>query len=68
MFEISVPKDAKDESCEHESTGGPTSSNMSQSVKTGGPFRTFLPRQFGESPFGPSQYYYPASRTGVVPS
>jgi hypothetical protein len=68
MFEISIPIDGKDESCEHESIGGPTGSNMIQPVKTGGPFVTFLPRRSGQSRFGPRQYYYPASRTGVVPS
>jgi hypothetical protein len=30
--------------------------------------RIFLPRRSGESHFAPHQYYYPASKTGVVPS
>jgi len=30
--------------------------------------KIFLPRRSGEPRFGPQQYYYPASKTGVVPS
>jgi hypothetical protein len=30
--------------------------------------KTFLPRRSGEPRFGPQQYYYPASKTGVMPS
>ena len=29
--------------------------------------KIFLPRRSGEGRFAPHQYYYPASRTGVVP-
>jgi hypothetical protein len=34
---------------------------------TDGPGKIVLPRRPGESRFAPLQYYYPASRTGVVP-
>jgi hypothetical protein len=30
--------------------------------------RIILPRRSGESRFGPQQYWYPASKSGVVPS
>jgi hypothetical protein len=30
--------------------------------------KIILPRRSGEPRFGPQQYYYPASKTGVVPS
>jgi hypothetical protein len=33
-----------------------------------GPHKLVLPRRPGESRLGPRQYYYPASRTGVLPS
>jgi hypothetical protein len=33
-----------------------------------GPRRILLPRRPGESKFAPPQYYYPASRSGVMPS
>jgi hypothetical protein len=36
-------------------------------LNAGGPHKITLPRRPGESRFGPRQYYYPASRTGVVP-
>jgi hypothetical protein len=29
--------------------------------------KVFLPRRPGEPRFGPRQYFYPASKTGVVP-
>jgi hypothetical protein len=29
--------------------------------------KVFLPRRSGEYRFAPRQYYYPASRTGVMP-
>jgi hypothetical protein len=44
-----------------------TESAMSE-LTNDGPCKTLLPRRSGESRFGPLQYYYPASRTGVVPS
>ena len=31
------------------------------------PRKILLPRRPGEPRFGPPQYYYPASRTGVMP-
>jgi hypothetical protein len=34
---------------------------------TDGPRKIVLPRRPGESRFAPPQYYYPASRTGVMP-
>jgi hypothetical protein len=36
--------------------------------RTEGLHKTILPRRPGESRFGPRQYYYPASPSGVVPS
>jgi hypothetical protein len=33
-----------------------------------GPRKILLPRRPGESKFAPPQYYYPASRSGVMPS
>jgi hypothetical protein len=30
--------------------------------------KTFLPKRNGEPRFAPRQYYYPASKSGVVPS
>jgi hypothetical protein len=33
-----------------------------------GPRKILLPRRPGESKFAPRQYYYPASRSGVMPS
>jgi hypothetical protein len=33
-----------------------------------GPCRILLPRRPGESKFAPPQYYYSASRSGVMPS
>ena len=32
------------------------------------PRKILLPRRPGESKFAPPQYYYPASRSGVMPS
>jgi hypothetical protein len=32
-----------------------------------GPRKIVLPRRPGESRFAPPQYYYPASRSGVMP-
>ena len=40
----------------------------STEITSGGPCKILLPRRSGESRFGPPQYYYPASRTGVMPS
>jgi hypothetical protein len=34
---------------------------------TDAPRKIVLPRRPGESRFAPSQYYYPASRSGVMP-
>jgi hypothetical protein len=34
---------------------------------THGPRKIVLPRRPGEARFAPPQYYYPASRTGVLP-
>jgi hypothetical protein len=34
---------------------------------TDSPRKIVLPRRPGESRFAPPQYYYPASRSGVVP-
>lgn len=41
--------------------------NTAISQMTEGPRKIVLPRRPGEPRFGPPQYYYPASRTGVLP-
>jgi hypothetical protein len=41
--------------------------NTAISQMTDGPRKIVLPRRPGEPRFAPPQYYYPASRTGVLP-
>jgi hypothetical protein len=41
--------------------------DTTNSQMTDGPRKSLLPRRPGESRFAPPQYYYPASRTGVLP-
>jgi hypothetical protein len=43
-----------------------TSVRATSSTSTSG--KVFLPSRSGEPRFGPRPYYYPASRTGVLPS
>jgi hypothetical protein len=67
MFEISVPSDGQDESYAYGRIGDAGITTI-RSVHPAGKSKIFLPRRSGESSFGPCQYYYVASRTGVVPS
>jgi len=46
----------------------PSPESTTPQITNGGPCKILLPRRSGESRFGPPQYYYPASRTGVMPS
>ena len=46
----------------------PSPESTASQITNGGPCKILLPRRSGESRFGPPQYYYPASRTGVMPS
>jgi hypothetical protein len=41
---------------------------MAENRMADDPGKILLPRRPGEPRFGPPQYYYPASRTGVMPS
>lgn len=51
----------------HEYLAEPNRLGVIRRMATGGAGKILLPRRPGESRFGPRQYYYPASRTGVVP-
>jgi hypothetical protein len=62
MFELSVPIDGIEESYRHHTVGQQDIDVMMQ------PPRTFLPHRSGEPRLAPRQYFYPASKTGVVPS
>jgi hypothetical protein len=61
MFEISVRQDGEDGADDSEFAGNHDVIGMMMT-------RRYLPRRSGESPFAPAQYYYAASKTGVVPS
>jgi hypothetical protein len=49
-------------------TAGRRSSDVARKSADNGPRKVLLPRRPGEPKFTPRQYYYPASRSGVVPS
>jgi hypothetical protein len=71
MFEIPDPlaaDSAEDGNAAHEPIAEPSLLRAIPRLNAGGPHKIILPRRPGESRFGPRQYYYPASRTGVVPS
>jgi hypothetical protein len=51
-----------------ESIDEPNLASIVPRMTADGPHKTILPRRPGESRFGPRQYYYPASPSGVVPS
>jgi hypothetical protein len=51
-----------------EATAEPSLADIVPRMTADGPHKTILPRRPGESRFGPRQYYYPASPSGVVPS
>jgi hypothetical protein len=72
MFEISSPVVANN-SAERRNRGNesiiePSNVGEVPRMTAGGLHKIFLPARSGESRFAPRQYYYPASRTGVVPS
>jgi hypothetical protein len=52
----------------HEVIAEPSLSEIVPQMTVEGLHKTILPRRPGESRFGPRQYYYPASPSGVVPS
>jgi hypothetical protein len=52
----------------HEPIADPDLAGIIPRTTAGGMHKTILPRRPGESRFGPRQYYYPASPSGVVPS
>jgi hypothetical protein len=52
----------------HEPTAEPRLAGIVPRMTADGLHKTILPRRPGESRFGPRQYYYPASPSGVVPS
>jgi hypothetical protein len=52
----------------HEPIAEPDLAGIVPRTTAGGLHKTILPRRPGESRFGPRQYYYPASPSGVVPS
>ncbi len=62
MFELSFPTDEIEESYRHTEVG---KLDIADAMRAP---RTFLPRQSGEPRFAPRQYFYPASKSGVVPS
>lgn len=68
MIEISHPTDGKNGIYGHDGVGHQNAANMMVLTESTEPFAVSLPRRSGESPLAPSQYYYPASKTGVVPS
>ncbi len=62
MFELSAPVDGIEESYQYPAVGKEERTDMMMTA------RTLLPRRSGEPRFAPHQYFYPASKTGVVPS
>ena len=62
--EASMP-DASSHAC-HD-TAWQTSSDVGPQSAGNGPRKILLPRRPGEPQFAPPQYYYPASRSGVMP-
>jgi hypothetical protein len=62
MFEISTRWDREEGATGSEVVAGREILGMVRMTPT------YLPRRSGASPFAPAQYYYPASKTGVVPS
>jgi hypothetical protein len=70
MFESSDPMTARAEggSGAHEAVAEPSLAGIVPRLTADGLHKTILPRRPGEPRFGPRQYYYPASPSGVVPS
>jgi hypothetical protein len=61
MFEISARQDGEEATGNSEVVGNHDIIGVMMSPR-------YLPRRSAESPFAPAQYYYAASKTGVVPS
>jgi len=61
MFEISARREGED-GADNSAVVGHEIINMVRVSPS------YLPRRSGEPAFAPAQYYYPASKTGVVPS
>src|SRR5271167_3141892 len=71
MFEIPDPlaaASAQGGNGAHEPVAELSLAGVIPRMTAGGLHKIILPRRPGEPRFGPRQYYYPASRTGVVPS
>jgi hypothetical protein len=71
MFESSDPMTAaraESGSGAHEAVAEPSLAGTVPRLTADGLHKTILPRRPGEPRFGPRQYYYPASPSGVVPS
>ena len=62
MFQQSIPIDGIEESYLRCTIGKRDGADMAMAPQT------FLPHRSGEPRFAPTQYFYPASKTGVVPS
>jgi len=62
MFEISTRRDGEDGADDSEVVENHDLIGMITMTPR------YLPRRSGESPFAPAQYYYAASKTGVLPS
>jgi hypothetical protein len=61
MFEISARRHGEDGADNSEVIGNDIIGMMTMTPR-------YVPRRSGETPFAPAQYYYAASKTGVVPS
>jgi hypothetical protein len=71
MFELPDPMAAdaaEGGSGAHQPIAEPGLAGIIPGMTAGGLHKIILPRRPGESRFGPQQYYYPASPSGVVPS
>jgi len=53
--------------CSNEARSGEPTIGGTVAQITDMPRKIVLPRRPGEAPLAPPQYYYPASRTGVMP-
>jgi hypothetical protein len=53
---------------EYHGTAARRTSVLARKSADNGPRKILLPRRPGEPKFAPRQYYYPASRSGVVPN
>jgi|HubBroStandDraft_3_1064219.scaffolds.fasta_scaffold3094876_1 hypothetical protein len=68
MFEIensSIFVGETDDGNDRKSVAPPITTTLAQTADS--PRKIVLPRRPGESRFAPPQYYYPASRRGVMP-